>query len=444
MTSVLRRLGRRIKDDLFVAPNDQFAALNGMRGLSAYLVACFHVAIYSGHFPLMQSQKTDLNWFHWSINGFWVGLDVFFVLSGFLIGRILMNSQKRTGTVEFWSFFTRRSMRIFPAYYLVLTLAIFWYMRSDVGLTFWFTAGHPWTDLLRNSWQNYTYTLNYFFRAGEPNAMSWAWSLCVEEHFYLLLPLVLVMIHRFDHRGVRAGLLWGWMLLPVLIRLVQYLLNPDIVLLEGFYYRSHNRFDEVIYGVLVAYYYVHHHDAFERLVKRLGSWTWVIGLLLVGAVWGFGGLQNRGFFAVVVQFNLMALGAAFLMVNGIFLDNRATRFFAHWSWYPISRVSYGIFLTHTYVLFIIMKQGGLRNAGDLGSFDFFMLFLSVMLGTTLVSMVMFVAIEQPLIELGARVSRRFRQPLLSPPVAGAVSGAGTSADGKAVPASGAAAGETTA
>ena len=53
MTDLLRRAIGRIREDVFVAPPDQFAALNGLRGISAYLVVCFHVAIFSGHFPLV-------------------------------------------------------------------------------------------------------------------------------------------------------------------------------------------------------------------------------------------------------------------------------------------------------------------------------------------------------------------------------------------------------
>ena len=116
----------------------------------------------------------------------------------------------------------------------------------------------------------------------------------------------------------------------------------------------------------------------------------------------------------------MALSAAFLIVNGLFLDNRVTRFFSHWSWYPVSRVSYGTFLIHSYVLFFLLKQGDLQNARDLGSAGFFLLFSYVMAGSTHLAMVMFVTIEQPLIRLGARVSLRFRKPTIeaSPPPIG--------------------------
>ncbi|HMJ12121.1 MAG TPA: acyltransferase, partial [Polyangiaceae bacterium] len=278
------KLVDRFRREVLTPPAEDFHVLNGLRGLSAYFVVCFHVAMFSGNFPIRAS-TAELNWFHRSINGFWVGLDVFYVLSGFLIGRILMLSLKNTGTVEFWSFFTRRSMRIFPAYYFILTLAIFWYLRYELQDFGFFMMGGSWNELVKNSWQNYTYTLNYFFGAGEANPMPWAWSLCVEEHFYLLLPLCLVFVFQAQKRGVRPAWLWALMLIPFGLRALQYKLNPSIVLLEGFYYRSHNRFDEIWYGVLVAYYYVHHHDAFERLVQKVGNFTWIAGVALIGSIW---------------------------------------------------------------------------------------------------------------------------------------------------------------
>ncbi len=413
MPALVKSVVDHVRREVFEPPADQFAVLNGMRGISAYLVICFHVALFSGNFPI-NDPKAALNWFHRSINGFWVGLDVFFVLSGFLIGRILMTSLKQTGSVEFWSFFTRRSMRIFPAFYLVLTLAVFWYLRYQVGQYEFFLMGGNWQRLRNSSWQNYTYTMNYLFSAGDPNPMSWGWSLCVEEHFYLVLPLLLTVMFRTRRRGLRPAWLWVCMLVPFVVRAIEYARTPDIVLLDGFYYRSHNRIDEVWYGVLVAYYYVYHYDAFARLARRLGSWIWIAGAALIASVWVFGGLQERGVFAVIFQFNLMALGAALVMVNGLFLDNRVTRFFAHRTWYPIARVSYGIYLLHGYVLFAVLKLFGFRNATAFGTWQFFALFVAVMAGSTLLAAVMFVSFESPLIELGRRWGRRFRKPRLAP------------------------------
>jgi len=108
----------------------------------------------------------------------------------------------------------------------------------------------------------------------------------------------------------------------------------------------------------------------------------------------------------------MALGAALLMVNGLFLKNGFARFFAHPFWYPMARVSYGIYLTHTYVMFSVLKVVGYSDAVTFGTWQFFALFVAVMFCTTLVATVLFLFFEAPMIELGRKWSRRFKQPKL--------------------------------
>ena len=111
--TLYRRLRSYVRRVIFVPPTGQFQALNGMRGFSAFLVVCFHCGIFSGNFPLVTDGKAELNWFHMSINGFWVGLDVFFVLSGFLIGRILMSSTRAGGSTG-WTTPRDASCRSYP------------------------------------------------------------------------------------------------------------------------------------------------------------------------------------------------------------------------------------------------------------------------------------------------------------------------------------------
>jgi len=119
---MLRSIIKRVRADLLTPPADQLGALNGLRAIACLTVVCFHVAMFTGNISLNPDSKASLSTFYLLINGFWSGLDFFFVLSGFLIGRILMSSLAARGSVEFPRFFVRRAMRVFPAYYLVLAL----------------------------------------------------------------------------------------------------------------------------------------------------------------------------------------------------------------------------------------------------------------------------------------------------------------------------------
>ncbi len=406
----LAKTGARVRRELWEPPADQFPGLNGLRALATYLVILYHVGIFGGQFPLFAAATPELSATHRLVNGFWIGINIFFVLSGFLIGRILMKSYQRSGSLEFRTFFVRRSFRIFPAYYLVLTFGLFVFARLPAPIPWYLLGGAEWSEAFANGWQNYSYTVNYFFSAGDANVMSWAWSLCVEEQFYLALPLILLFVFRFEGKGVRPAILFVGVLIPPIMRTLHYLADPNLALLDGVYYRTHNRADELFYGVLVAYYYVFHHDAFKARVERWGSLTWVIGLLCILVVWTFGGIQVRGAFAVIAQFTIMAVGSALLITNCLFLENGFTRFMAHRSWFPAARVSYGTYLIHPYVLFVLLSLMGTPSNDGFGGLWIAGLLVSVIVVSNLISACMYMLYESHMIEFGRKLGRRWAQP----------------------------------
>jgi peptidoglycan/LPS O-acetylase OafA/YrhL len=414
-SGVFRKLGQRLRQDLLSPPGDQFDALHGMRAVAAFFVIGWHVAYFGGFISPTYHTLTEMPLFFRIVNAFWYGLDIFFVLSGFLIGRILMSSLAATGSVEFPRFFIRRSMRVFPAYYLVLTFTVFWYTRLDIPFLQLMMVGEKgWHAMRDNSWINYLYVMNYVFDARKANPMGQAWSLCVEEHFYLLLPLLLAILYRTNRKGVRPAVLITATLLPFLGRAVQYALDPSIRLLNGFYYRTHNRIDEILVGVVIAYFFVHHKDALHALVDRIGAGCWVGAFFLIGSICVFGGLYETGAFAVVFQFFICALGTGLLVLNGLFLNNSLTRILSHRVWYPLTRVSYGIYLTHTFVLFFALNQRWtFLDTATRGPAAFIFIYLFTMIGSWLVAAIMFVCFERPLIDWGVRISKKFSAPKLA-------------------------------
>lgn len=118
----------------------------------------------------------------------WLGVDIFFVLSGFLIGTQLFKEVSRTGSLGLKSFYLRRAFRIFPAFFVVLGLyAIFPVLRD--------------APTMQQIWSFATFTVNFEFDPRVGRAFSQAWSLCVEEHFYLVLPLLVLLVHRRIRTG---------------------------------------------------------------------------------------------------------------------------------------------------------------------------------------------------------------------------------------------------
>ncbi|MCK5943639.1 MAG: acyltransferase, partial [Planctomycetes bacterium] len=175
---------------------DRIAALDGVRGLAILCVLVMH-GLYIG--PLFGLDVMAHPYARVAFLG-WSGVDVFFVLSGFLITRILVRS--KGGPRYFRNFYMRRSLRIFPLYYLVIVLLLYVLPRPPAS------GADQLAHLLY--YQNWRYA----FAHGEliDPARHVTWSLAIEEQFYILWPpfVVLVLIRArlsVAALGVLAGLL---------------------------------------------------------------------------------------------------------------------------------------------------------------------------------------------------------------------------------------------
>jgi peptidoglycan/LPS O-acetylase OafA/YrhL len=323
------------------------------------------------------------------------------VLSGFLIGRILISDLRRDGSVHGRTFFVRRVCRVFPAYYLILIGSL---LLSRLELpAFGLLYGTLDSDLLwRMSWTNFLYVVNYVNPPpGGASIMSWAWSLSVEEHMYVLLPPLLLLVYRLPSAGGRLAGLVTCTLLPLVGRAAQYASDPSTQLLDV-YYASHNRFDEILIGVLLGHLFVERHEALRRAVRGLGHGAWIAGFGLIACAWTFGGVHSDGMFVVVWQFTVLATGIALLLLNGIFLDNWLTRLLSGRYWYPLARVSYGNYLIHPFVVIVVARlfwpEAG---AQALGAGALLALIVLVMAVTTVLAAVMFLAVEAPILAWSA-------------------------------------------
>ena len=197
-----------------------FPALDGLRAVAVMVVIIGH------HGYPIPGIPADL------------GVSAFFVLSGFLITRLLMREEATTGRVSLTGFYARRTFRIFPAYYAFL---LFSFVLDRI-------QGSVWSPTLGLS--AVTYTVNYFnaLHHHPSNSISHAWSLGVEEQFYLLWPFAFVLLARHGRRalmtgvGVAAVVAIGW-------RTWLLLHASDVAYL---YNAFDTRFDNLAVGCLLA------------------------------------------------------------------------------------------------------------------------------------------------------------------------------------------------
>lgn len=203
-------------------------SLDGLRALSVIIVMASH---------LIDSRLIP--------GGF--GVLVFFVVSGFLITRLLFAEQRSSGTVSLSKFYLRRLIRLYPALvvYTALVMIAWHLLGKSIVLV------EPLSTLL--------YFANYYFAFADPTAhfggsmrFSEFWSLSVEEHFYLIFPLLFVWaMKRPNGADIVKRIALSICLVSLVLRIVLAYLRPDWLSGHVFYY-SELRADSIAYGVLVA------------------------------------------------------------------------------------------------------------------------------------------------------------------------------------------------
>lgn len=153
--------------------------LDILRGIAILLVLFHHAVIpgrESGFLKIPLTLLTRLGW---------TGVDLFFVLSGSLIGTLLFKEINRSEKLNFSRFYTRRALRLWPAYYLMVGCSFILSMSQGLSI-----------EAAQSFLPNLVHVQNYF-----PNAITAStWSLAVEEHFYLLLPLLVVAIISLERK----------------------------------------------------------------------------------------------------------------------------------------------------------------------------------------------------------------------------------------------------
>jgi peptidoglycan/LPS O-acetylase OafA/YrhL len=164
-------------------------ALDGWRGIAVFSVVFYHMWPW---------RRPHCAWFaSWG----WIGVDLFFVLSGFLITRILLAA--RDGPRYFRNFYARRTLRIFPLYYaVVLIAAVLWPLFGPENQSARYALPRAGVALgyVTNLWQAH---FGQWFTVPKPFLVGHFWSLAVEEQFYLVWPVVVLLLH--DRRKLLAA-----------------------------------------------------------------------------------------------------------------------------------------------------------------------------------------------------------------------------------------------
>jgi peptidoglycan/LPS O-acetylase OafA/YrhL len=321
----------------------------------------------------------------------WIGVDLFFVLSGYLIGGQLLAPLARDQSIKLGRFFARRALRIMPAYFVVL--AIYFLLPS------W----REYPEMAQPLWKFLLSVQNIGLHGG--TAFSHAWSLAVEDQFYLALPLILILISR----SVRAAITIACVIVFGAIALRAFLAwqNPAAdfgVSYRGFqtwiYYPTWTRLDPLVFGVALAAIEKFRSAWWKRLTNY-AIWLWLPGLaLIVYALWlGEGEYLSVG--AAIWQFPLIALGMATLLVCAV----SPRLFFRHVA-IPgsafIASIAYSAYLIQKLVIHFVGQFCTTHNI-ELTSVP---ALLGVQICVYAAATILFLAVERPFLQLRHRLTPR--------------------------------------
>ena len=296
-------------------PRQHYPALDGLRGLAILLVVVYH------NFGF-------INYFFFG----WLGVDLFFVLSGFLITDILLRTVNKPRYLA--NFYLRRVLRIFPLYYLFVLLALFVLPRLSphFDISYYYdNQVYIWTYL-----QNWL----YIFKPHDgTNAMHHLWSLAVEEQFYLFWPLVILII-----RNPKYLLLFISLALAAVIGLRLWIWMHHVADLAYFNLYTFSRVDGICIGTMVALL-LHINADF------LKKYTYWIVLFFAFMNFAFYFVNSRYHFS----FPYLALAgySTFAMMFGLLVNEAVTggtpfitRLFSLAPLRFFGRISYGFYMFH--------------------------------------------------------------------------------------------------
>jgi peptidoglycan/LPS O-acetylase OafA/YrhL len=324
--------------------DNRFPALHGARVIAIISVVAYHVTwIFAGE----QGITLDKGFVEQSLTVFF-GMDLFFVLSGFLIGSILLRSLRKDGTQDLRRFYLRRIFRTFPPYYIVLTI---------LALAF------PLTALQKKHlvWE-YVYGTNFLPLAREQIVMFWGWSLALEEQFYLTVPGLFFLLHRLRTDRSRIGFLAVLWSLALVVRLVIYYRHPrpwnDYELYSTVYFRTHTRFDTLVAGILIAFVHQRYGEAIARWLeapfhRALLAFPGMacLWLLLQPTMFGPDTLQTVHIYAWGTVTSVMYFCFVPLLLYG---DGWLHRFLSLHLFRRTATLGYGVYLVHIPIIDRIM------------------------------------------------------------------------------------------
>ncbi len=313
------------------------------------------------------------------------GVELFFVLSGFLIGSILIKLFDKNGSLtlsEISNFWKRRWLRTLPNYYLVLLLNV---LLVYLGLTY--------GDISQFNWkfffflQNFnTYFTDFFWES---------WSLTIEEWFYILTPLSIFMLYKILNGKISPKYILLILISFLIVSPLAYRISLSPEQVDAFWFDVKfrkvvlTRLDAIIFGVFFAWLKFYYPDRWKKIALP----GFITGLLLIYTSIYFHLQQPTGIFSKTIYFSLTGLAAAMMLPFADSKKQFSTKFgkaITH-----ISLISYSMYLLNLGIIAGLMRMNFPPSTAVEGLVSYIIFWVSLIVFSTL----LYKYFEKPVMDL---------------------------------------------
>ena len=215
-------------------------SIDSLRALAVLAVIIYHI---------------DVNY----LPGGFLGVDLFFVLSGYLISSLIIKEYKKTGTLNLYNFYMRRARRLLPAVYFMITVCLVFMVLFNGVLLRKSHLDAVFGYIYSSNWWYIFHKLDYFDSFGAQSPFKHLWSLAIEEQFYMFFPLIfLIFNRRKKEEGQSSSLNKNFLYIVlglILISLVTHILLFDINNINRIYFGTDTRAFSLLVGVVGALVY---------------------------------------------------------------------------------------------------------------------------------------------------------------------------------------------
>ena len=368
-----------------ISDKHKLLGLDHLRALAITYVLLFHYQLF-GH-P---------EWVN-KIGGFgWTGVDLFFVLSGFLIAGQLFNTINKGKTINMREFFAKRFFRIIPPYLVVLLLY--------TAIPFLREREH-----MAPLWKYITFTLNFGLDLKTTGTFTHAWSLCVEEQFYLILPLTFWLLNHFKAGKKVIYILAALFIAGFMIRYAgwHYFAAPHLaeddfgaIWHQVIYYPTYNRLDGLLIGVSIAGAYTFY-PRIKEIANRYNYLLMLLGLAILIAAY-FVCSPGDSLISTVWGFPLVSLGYGLILAAIVcpsnFLYRRQSAITGQ-----LATLSYSIYLSHKLVIHLtqnLLQKNGIDKNSNL-------MMLCCLFSTITFALILRYTIEKPSLKIRDKLLQRW-------------------------------------